>query len=438
MPDTAPRHLMAAHCDLNGLLRGKRAPVADLDKIAKDGLRMPMSSIGVDIWGTDVTGSGLFDRGDLDGIVEMTGRAPMPLAFGETPMLFVPMWMRLETGAPYFGDPRRLLAEVLSRYAARGLMPVCATEIEFHLIRPDTYRPQPPHPLPAAHADAGDTIYSLAELAAIEPLLDEVYATAEACGIALDSVISESGPGQFEFNLPHGADTLRMADDTVYLKQIIRAVAHRHGLAATFMAKPYIAHPGNGLHLHFSLLDAAGANIFDDGSASGRPALRHAVAGLIEAMHDCALIFAPHRNSARRLRPGTLAPTRAAWGYENRAVAVRIPGGPSAARRIEHRVAGADANPYLVIAAVLAAALDGLDRAGEPPAPLSGTTIPDSARAITPDWRQAIEAFEASPLLRRLFPPDFSTTFAACKRQELAVFESEISDLEYRSYLLTV
>jgi glutamine synthetase len=206
-------------------------------------------------------------------------------------------------------------------------------------------------------------------------------------------------------------------------------------MQASFMAKPYIEHAGNGLHMHFSLLDDAGRNVFDDGGPDGHPILRHAVAGLLDALHDTALIFAPHRNSARRLQPGSLAPVNASWGYENRTAAVRIPGGASSARRIEHRVAGVDANPYLVMAAVLAAALAGIE-AGHEPAPRQDNNVGVGNKSAIPhDWRQMIEAFEASPLCRDLFPQEFITLFSACKRQELVVFEAEISSLEYRTYL---
>ncbi|MCB4768594.1 glutamine synthetase family protein [Ancylobacter sp. Lp-2] len=433
-----PSFVLAAHCDLNGIFRGKRVRADAAGKLAKAGIRMPMSSIGVDIWGTDVIGNSLFDRGDLDGIVEPTGRGPLPLTWTDTPARLLPMWMRLETGEPFFGDPRRVLAEIAGRFAARGLTPVAATELEFYLVDPKAARARPLVPLPEAHDGAGDTIYCLQELANVGPFLDDVYAMAEACGVAVDAAISESGPGQYEFNLVHGPDVLRIADDTVFFKQIVKNVARRHGLAASFMAKPYPNHSGNGLHVHFSLVDAEGRNVFDDGGPRGTATMHHAVAGLLEAMHDTTLIFAPHRNSARRLRPGTLAPTIAAWGYENRTAAVRIPGGPPLARRIEHRVAGADANPYLVIAAILAAALDGIEAGAEPPAPMQGNVYKAAGRAIPPDWRQAIEVFEASALVARLFPADFITMFATCKQQELAVFEAEISELEYRSYLHSV
>lgn len=449
MPKTSPAsghaedrdYLLAAHCDLNGIFRGKRVPATQAGKILAGGMRMPMSSIGVDIWGTDVLGNALFAGGDIDGIVEPTGRAPMPLIWGGGTMAFAPMWMRHESGAPFLGDPRRVLAEVLQRFAARNLTPVVAMEVEFHLIRDqDGPLPLPVAARPSAHPAGADTIYCLDALAEVGGFLDEVYATAAACDIQLEAVTSESGPSQYEFNLQHGADALKIADDTLYLKQIIRNCARRHGMRATFMAKPYMEHAGNGLHMHFSLLDAAGRNVFDDGGAKGTPMLRHAVASLLETMHDTTLIFAPHQNSSRRLRPGSLAPVNATWGYENRTAAVRIPGGPHPARRIEHRVAGADANPYLVIATVLASALHGIEAGVEPPTAADGDVegARHLARTVPADWRQAILAFETSPLVKVLFPADFTQMFSCCKKQELAVFEREITPLEYHSYLTTV
>lgn len=437
--DKDAAYMLAAHCDLNGVFRGKRLPLAAAEKLGSTGIRMPMSSIGVDIWGTDVIGNSLtFDQGDLDGIVEATGRGPLPLAFGATPALFTPMWMRKEDGSPFFGDPRRMLAHVLARYQARGLTPVVATEVEFYLVDPTAAAARPLVPMGVMHPDCSDTIYALSELAGVDAFLNEVYAVCAACGVAADSATSESGPGQFEFNLLHGPDALRVADDTVLFKQVVRSAARRHGFAATFMAKPYPVHSGNGLHVHFSVLDGKGANIFDDGGVAGTPAMRHAVAGVLEAMHDSTLIFAPHQNSYRRLRPDTLAPTSIAWGYENRTAALRIPGGPPVARRIEHRVAGADANPYLVIAAILAAAFDGIERGTEPSPPTGGNVHDADAPRIPPDWRSALQAFESSATVERLFHPEFIAMFAACKRQELAVFEREITAIEYHSYLHTV
>lgn len=429
-------YVLAATCDLNGCFRGKRVEAASLDKILKSGIRMPMSSIGVDIWGTDVFANSLtLDQGDLDGICEPTERGPIPLAWTGTPSQFVPMWMRAETGEPFLGDPRRVLAEVFARYRAAGLTPVVATEVEFYLINPAFARATPLSPPSPGHAAAKDTIYSLEELAEVGSFLDDVYEMAAACGVEVDAATSESGPSQYEFNLMHGPDPLRIADNTVFFKQIVRNMARKHGFAATFMAKPYPDQSGSGLHVHFSIIDAEGRNVFDNGGPEGTEIMRQAVAGLIEAMPASTALFAPHQNSFRRLCPDSLAPTTAAWGYENRTAAIRIPGGPSVARRIEHRVAGVDANPYLVIAAILSAALDGIERKAVPPAPTQGNTYASDAKLLPTTWPSALDLFEKSDVIRRILPDRLVELFVAGKRQELAVFNRDISDLEYATYL---
>lgn len=433
------RHALAAICDMNGILRGKRVPAGKLSKLEAEGIRMPLSSIGVDIWGTDVAGTKLtLERGDLDGVCEATGRAPLDLGFAGAGGLLLPMWMRKEDGAPYFADGRRLLADVLSRFDARGLTPMVATEVEFYLLDPAAAEPSPARGGAASQPGHFDNIYSLAELDDFAPFLDDIYAMAAANGIAVDAAIAEGAPRQFEFNLQHKADVLRIADDTLFFKQIIRNVAKRHGHLASFMAKPYPHHAGTGLHVHFSVLDRDGRNIFDDGGERGSDAMLFAVGGLLAAMAEMTLVFAPHLNSYRRLAPGGLAPTTVAWGYENRTAALRIPAGPHAARRIEHRVAGADANSHLVLAAILSAALDGIESRIAPSAPVRSNSHEVEAETLARDWRQALDWFAGSKRAARLLHPEFVAAFAACKRQEQDVFSARVSDFEIETYRLSV
>ena len=231
-------------------------------------------------------------------------------------------------------------------------------------------------------------------------------------------------------------DPLKAADDALYFKRFVKGIARKYALAASFMAKPFLDRAGNGFHVHFSLLDRAGRNVFDNGTAEGSEAMRHAVGGVLEAMRASALIFAPHRNSYRRLTPNAHVASDVCWGYETRAAAVRIPGGATAARRIEHRVAGADANPYLVLAAILGAALDGMERRIEPPAPM--VTTGQGGATLPIDWKAAIEAFEDSAALGRIFAPILRDTFVGMKKQELQVFSRQISPFEHETYLETV
>ncbi|WP_374828233.1 glutamine synthetase family protein [Mycoplana dimorpha] len=434
----AQRHFFAAICDLNGVLRGKRMPDSKLKSVHKAGIRMPMSSIGIDIWGVDVAGTKLtMESGDLDGICLPTGRPPVSLGWAgcDAPLLPLTMWK--EDGSPYFADARHLLAAVLARYSAKGLRPVVATELEFYLLAPEG-DPAPAGFRPGTICGDFDNIYSLDELDAASAFLDDVYRTADACGIKVEAAIAESSPRQFEFNLLHLPDALRIADDTILFKQIIKNVARRHGHAASFMAKPRRDWAGSGMHVHFSIIDENGANIFNDGGEKGTDAMRHAVGGLLATMTEMTLAFAPHLNSYRRLRPGGLAPTTVAWGYENRTSAVRIPAGDPAARRIEHRVAGADANPYIVLAAILSAALRGIEERCEPAEPVRNNSHDSDRPAIARDWLQALEWFSASERAKTLLHPEFVHAFVACKEQEQIEFAARISEFELTTYRLSV
>jgi glutamine synthetase len=276
---------------------------------------------------------------------------------------------------------------------------------------------------------------SLEELDAFDVFFTDLYAGAEEMGIPAQSAISEAGLGQFEINLNH-QDALRAADDAWLFKALVKGLARKHGMAATFMAKPYAEEAGNGMHVHFSVVDAQGNNVFDDGSATGTDLLHQAVAGCIAAMPASTLIFAPHGNSYARLVPGAHAPTGAAWAYENRTAAIRIPGGSPKARRIEHRTAGGDINPYLMLSVVLGAALLGITDKMVPPAASSGniyeqTDLPQ----LAPDWETAIARFEESPLIARILPQMMIRNLVMTKRQELAGFAALPTDQHWLSWL---
>lgn len=429
----------AALCDLNGTMRGKALPVSQASKVIEGGMRMPLSAAGVDIWGEDIEGSALvFESGDIDGLCEWTGRNPLPIDWLTEPTAMIPVWLAEEGGAPFLGDPRRALAVVLDRYAARGLTAVVATELEFYLVDASAGSPQPPRsPVTGKRLDS-DGVLSIDEIDQFDAFLKDIYAACKAQDIPADAAIAENGAGQFEINLLHEADALKAADDAVFFKRIVRGTARKHGFAATFMAKPYGHRAGNGFHVHFSLLDGNQNNVFNDGSDQGSETLRHAVGGLLAAMPECALLFAPHLNSYRRLRPGTHAPTAAAWGYENRTTAVRIPGGSATARRIEHRVAGADANPYLVLAGILGAALGGIEKRMEPVEPVAGSAYARDLPQLPTDWNSAIDAFEQGELVANIFAPVLREMLVTCKRQEAEVFACRITDFEHHSYLETV
>jgi glutamine synthetase len=433
------RTIRVAASDLNGQPRGKRVPTRFADKVVEDGTRFPLSVLNLDIWGEDIDDSPLvFDSGDADGVLKPTERGFMPMPWLEAPTALLPIWMFREDGRPYDGDPRQALRAVLDRYKARGLTPVVAVELEFFLIDDSGRNLQVPiSPRSGKRRKAAETM-SVRALDQFDIFFTDLYDACEEMDIPADTAISEAGLGQFEINLMHCDDALRAADDAWLFKMLVKGMARRHGFAASFMAKPYDDYPGSGLHTHFSLLDKDGNNVFDDGGPKGTDTLRHAIAGCLNAMHDSTLVFAPHANSYDRMVPDAHAPTGICWAYENRTAAIRVPSGSPKARRIEHRVAGGDVNPYLMLAAILGAALCGIEDGLEPPAPITGNAYALDLPHIPDTWAGAIDAFEGSDIVKRIFAPELIRNLVLTKRQEMHYMGELTPDEQAEIYLDSV
>ncbi len=433
------RTIRCGAVDLNGQARGKSMPARFATKLEQEGTRFPFSVLNLDIWGEDIDDSPLvFERGDPDGVLHPTERGFVPVPWLDSPTALLPLWMFHEDGRPYDGDPRHVLAKVVNRYKALGLTPVVATEMEFYLVDDSGKEIRVPRSPRSGKRRPGAEILSLRALEAFDQFFTELYDGCEVMDIPADTAISEAGLGQFEINLVHVDDALRAADDAWFFKQLVGGLARKHGFAASFMAKPYEEHAGNGMHMHFSILDKDGNNIFDDGSPQGAPVLLNAIAGCLKALPPSALIFAPHGNSYGRLVPDAHAPTSVCWAYENRTAAVRVPGGNHKARRIEHRVAGGDVNPYLLIAAVLGAALIGIEDGMKPPSPISGNAYEKDLPQMPATWAEAIDAFEQSPIMRRIFTDQLIENFVMTKRQELHYFAELTPEQQLDLYLDTV
>ncbi|MCC5973891.1 MAG: glutamine synthetase [Rubellimicrobium sp.] len=433
------RNIRCGAADLNGQARGKRVPVKFARKIEEEGTRFPLSVLNLDIWGEDVDDSPLvFEIGDPDGVLRPTERGYVPMPWLSTPSALLPLWMFTEDGAPFEGDPRQALARVLERYDARGLTPVVATEMEFYLVDDSGQELRQPKSPRSGKRRTGADILSLRALDAFDGFFTELYDACEAMDIPAEAAISEVGLGQFEINLVHVPDALRAADDAWLFKMLVRGLARRHGMAASFMAKPYEDFAGNGLHTHFSIEDTEGRNIFANSTHDGTAVLRHAIAGCLSTIPDLALIFAPHANSYQRLVPEAHAPTGICWAYDNRTASIRVPGGSFAARRIEHRVAGGDVNPYLLLAAVLGSALIGIEDALDPPPPIIGNAYEQDLRQIPATWAEAIEGFNSSVLAERIFPRLLIDNFVLTKRQELHYMAELSPAQQIELYLDTV
>lgn len=439
-PDT--EIIEALVTDTNGVIRGKQLPVGALAKVYGSGLRLPASVFALDIWGQDVEASGLiFETGDADRVCVPVPGTLKPVPWLATPTAQLLLTMVENDGRPFYADPRQVLSRVLATYRARDLTPVVAIELEFYLFdarRDEQGRPQLPLSPVTGQRLFDSQLYGLDELQEFGEVFGTINRACVAQSIPTDTLIAEQAPGQYEINLVHLPDALAAADYAVMLKRVIKGVASAHRMTASFMAKPFGQRAGNGMHVHFSLLDRDGHNVFDDGTEQGSPVLSQAIAGLLATMADGMAVFAPNANSYRRFQPGSHAPMAPAWGYDNRSTALRIPLAEPAAMRIEHRVAGADANPYLTLATILAGALHGIEQRLEPPPATVGDAYAQHPRSLPDTWEHALERFENSDFIREHLGAGAQTIYSACKWQELFAFRRQVTPLEYDAYLRTV
>jgi glutamine synthetase len=425
--------------DLCGTIRGKRYPAAEAAKVFKSGLQIPYTLYLLDARGetTDATGRGYGD-GDPDGLAVPLAGTLSRIGCVDKVHAQVLMTVLDESGLPYFAEPRNVLRGIVARFAELGLRPTVAAELEFFVFDPhrlENGAPQPPLIPGTTIRETSTSVYGIEDLDRYQAFLNDVMQGAQLQGVPATTASSEHAPGQFEINLHHQSDATAAADHAVFLKQIVRNAAKKHGMDASFMAKPYLNAPGSGLHIHMSVQNASGRNIFDDGTARGADALRHAAGGLQAIMGEAMAIFAPNVNSFRRFVPNAFTPMNRRWGYNNRSTGIRVPVGPAEARRIEHRVSGADANPYLAIAAALAGVHHGLVNRIDPGAPFEGNaagftdaTVPFSADA-------ALASLENASILSRYLSPAYIDVYCAAKRVELARFRNHIPKAEYDWYL---
>ena len=423
--------------DLNGIHRGKWLPREQIAKVFNGGYKMPQNTCSLDAWGRDLEEL-VQESGDADGVCTADSETLARVPWADKPTAQVIVSMGSFGGdEPYGGDPRMVLQSVLDRYAKLGLRPVVASEMEFHLFELDRDKfGQPQHSQRALNGSPalGGQTYGMDIMRETAPLMDAITEAAKLQNLPVDTLITEFGPSQFEINLNHQDCAMRACDQGSMLKRAIRNVARNHNKVASFMAKPFAEQVGNGMHIHFSLVDADGQNVFDNGTDAGSELLGHAVAGCLATMADSMAIFAPNINSYRRMVPGCYAPLAPNWGYENRTTAIRIPGGDNRAIRIEHRVAGADANVYLTVAAMLAGALYGIENKMAAPQAVVGDA--GDVKAELPHfWQDALEAFEQSDFIGEYLGTELQKTFVLSKRKEKQEFDSRVTLLEYDAYL---
>ncbi|MBI6728486.1 MULTISPECIES: glutamine synthetase family protein [Pseudomonas syringae group] len=329
---------------------------------------------------------------------------------------------------------RSQLKAVIARYAARGLAPVVATELEFFVFAPN---PEPLYPfVPPRGLDGrreqGHSAFSISSNNGLRPFFAEVYACMAALGLPRDTVMHEMGVSQFEINLLHG-DPLLLADQTFLFKHLLKEVALKHGLIVVCMAKPLAHTAGSSMHLHQSVVATdSGVNVFSGADGQPTDTFRHFIAGQQACMADFTALFAPNVNSYQRLCQPYASPNNACWSYDNRAAGLRIPSSAAAARRVENRLPGADANPYLAIAASLAAGLHGIEQKLEPTPPMQGAIEVPEELSLPCTLHDALERLKSSQLAKELFGHEFIEGYIASKTLELTSFFDEITPWERR------
>ena len=427
--------------DMNGLLRGKRISREALEKVYADGVCLPMSLIATDITGNTVEETGLgYAIGDEDRICRPVPGSLRPIPWHERPLAQLLLTMEDGRGGAFEANPREVLARVLQRFKARGLTPVVAVELEFYLLDgdlDDAGRPRCSVNPATGERNASTQVYYMQDLDDYRDFTDAVADACRAMDVPADTAVAEYAPGQFEINLKHRADALLACDEAIYLKRTIKAIAEQQGMLASFMAKPFAEQAGSGLHVHVSVLDGSGRNIFASTPEAPADTVRHAVGGLQRISRDCMLLFAPHANSYRRFVLNAFVPLNDCWGFNNRTVAMRIPHSDPANLRIEHRIAGADANPYLVTAAVLAGILHGLDTRADPGPPVVGNAY-EQTESRSVDWNGAISDFLASDFVAANLGTSFRHIFGQQKGKESRSFQAQVSSTDYAWYLRQV
>jgi glutamine synthetase len=429
----------AAIADISGALRGKRFAAADAPKLFEAGMQIPLSLHLMDVRGEMMNPGGRgYSDGDPDGTAWPIAGTVMEVWGSTPPRAQMLMSLSGASGVPLVYDPRTVLERVLKRFGELDLTPVAAHELEFYLVdvrRDKKGRPQPPLSPRDGTRDSTPSVYGLDDLDRYQGFLTALCEAAALQRVPVSATSKEYAPGQFEANLRHQTSALTASDHAVYLRQIVRAAAANQNARASFMAKPYPGKSGSGQHVHVSLIDCAGRNIFDNGTPEGSEMLRFAAGGLAALMPESMAFFAPNLNAYRRFQPDMFAPVNRRWGINNRSAGLRIPVGPDEARRIEHRCAGADANPYLVMAAILAGLHHGIVNKIDPGPPAVGNVSREPDPALPFSLEDALKLLEKGNVLPSYFGAETIGLYRETKSIELARFKKLISAEEYEWYL---
>jgi glutamine synthetase len=420
--------------DLTGIARGKIMPAS---KFCDDaGIRLPEGVLVATVTGDYLDDYSMIDPAEIDVYLK-----PDPNAAHLLPWASEPTAQIIHDCYDIHGElvdlaPRTILRKVLKLYEDMGLTPIVAPEAEFYLTQKSNNPDSPLEPPVGrtGRAETGRQSYSIDAVNEFDPLFEDVYDYCEAQNLDVETLIHEEGLGQMEINFRHG-EALSLADQVFLFKRTLREAAFKHNLSATFMAKPLQNQPGSSMHIHQSMLDAQGNNIFvgEDGGIS--EALKHYIGGLQKYTKAVTALFAPNVNSYRRFLKDESAPVNMHWGFDNRTVGLRVPETTGPNIRVENRVGGADANPYLAMAATLACGYLGMKEKLEPSAPVEGSAYDKGTRELPRSLTEALIQLDRCEPLREIFGDRFVKAYLAVKEKENDNFMQVISSWE-REYLL--
>ena len=418
--------------DLHGVARGKDLPVGRLQDAVEDCVDFVAATMTVDLAHNVVAG---FESGfeDIAARPDLSTLARVPWEPGVAAC--IADLEKIGSHEPYAVDGRGALRRVVAEYEAFGLAPMVAPELEFYLCEPDGASPRGWRP----YAASDTPVYTVGRASDPRGILGEMMRAADPLGLQVLAASHEYGRGQFEINVGHGP-AFESADRAFRLKWLVKELAAREGLLATFIGRPWNDDEGSGFHLHVSLSDADGRNCCAEaGGVDGlADVTRHFLAGVLAHAPGLMAFFNPTVNAYRRLIPEALVPTRVNWGHDNRFTLVRVPQERGHATRVEIRIGDGSANPYLAYAAALAAGLDGMRRELEPPAPLAGFIyeLPEADRGapLLTSLPDALAALEEDELLCETMGAELVSTFKTIKEYELNRFRQWVTDWEFREY----
>ena len=424
--------------DMAGIARGKIMPA---EKFAEDaGMRLPESIFLQTVTGDyppDTTEA--MSPAEIDIVLRADPKTVRVVPWAAEPTAQVIHDCFYSDGRRVMMAPRHVLRHVLELYDQRGWQPVIAPELEFYLIEPniDADYPLKPPVGRSGRAEPGRQSYSIAAVNEFDPLFDDIYAFCEAQDIEIDTLIHEDGPAQMEINLIHG-HPLDLADQAFLFKRTAREAALRHKMYATFMAKPHAKEPGSAMHIHQSIVDLkTRKNVFSNADGTPSQLFFSHIAGLQKYLPAAMALLCANVNSYRRLTPYLSAPINVHWGYDNRTAGLRVPMSNAEARRVENRVSGADANPYIAIATSLACGYLGMVEGLQPTDPITGSAH-DLPFGLPRSLDEALRRLRESEALVGLLGETFIAAFSIVKEAEYEVFLQVISSWEREHLLLNV